>query len=175
MLISIHADAFRNPRVKGSSVYVLSERGATDEAAKWLADQENAADLIGGVSLGEKDKTLAAVLLDLSQSATIEASTRVAGNVLSEIRKIAPIHKPAVQHARFVVLKSPDIPSLLVETAFISNPREEKRLKNNRYQNKLAKAILKGIKQYFKTSPPPDTRLAQQTQRNNPVSLVGNL
>lgn len=164
MFVSIHADAFRNPNVKGSSVYVLSERGASDEASKWLADQENSADLVGGVSLDDKDKTLAMVLLDLSQTATIEASTRVADNVLSEIRKIAPVHKKTVQHARFVVLKSPDIPSLLVETAFISNPREEKRLRNNRYQKKLARAILKGVKAYFKASPPPNTYLAQRSQ-----------
>ena len=177
MFVSIHADAFRNPNVKGSSVYVLSERGASDEASKWLADQENSADLVGGVSLDDKDKTLAMVLLDLSQTATIEASTRVADNVLSEIRKIAPVHKKSVQHARFVVLKSPDIPSLLVETAFISNPREEKRLRDNRYQNKLAKAILKGVKAYFKASPPPNTYLAQKshtflTQSNNKLSQL---
>ena len=177
MFVSIHADAFRNPNVKGSSVYVLSERGASDEASKWLADQENSADLVGGVRLDDKDKTLAMVLLDLSQTATIEASTRVADNVLSEIRKIGPVHKKSVQHARFVVLKSPDIPSLLVETAFISNPREEKRLRDNRYQNKLAKAILKGVKAYFKVSPPPNTYLAQKshtflTQPNNKLSQL---
>jgi len=177
MFVSIHADAFRNPNVQGSSVYVLSERGASDEASKWLADQENSADLVGGVSLDDKDKTLAMVLLDLSQTATIEASTRVADNVLSEIRKIAPVHKKRVQHARFVVLKSPDIPSLLVETAFISNPREEKRLRDNRYQNKLAKAILKGVKAYFKASPPPNTFLAKKnhsflTQTDNKLSQL---
>ena len=163
MFVSIHADAFRNRKVKGSSVFVLSEKGASDEASKWLADQENSADLIGGVSLDDKDKTLAMVLLDLSQTATIEASTRVADNILSEIRKIAPVHKKTVQHARFVVLKSPDIPSLLVETAFISNPREEKRLKDHRYQNKLAKAILKGVTAYFKVSPPPNSYMARKT------------
>ena len=141
-------------------MFVLSRRGASSEAAKWLAAKENRADLIGGVSLDDKDKTLAMVLLDLSQTATIEASTRVADNVLSEIRKIAPVHKKSVQHARFVVLKSPDIPSLLVETAFISNPREEKRLKDSRYQNKLAKAILRGVKTYFKASPPPNSYMA---------------
>ena len=160
MFVSIHADAFRNRNVKGSSVFVLSEKGASDEASKWLADQENSADLVGGVSLDDKDKTLAMVLLDLSQAATIAASSRVAGNILSEIRKIGPVHKETVQHARFVVLKSPDIPSLLVETAFISNPREEKRLKDNRYQNKLAKAILKGVKAYFIASPPPNSYMA---------------
>lgn len=164
MFISIHADAYKNRRVKGSSVYVLSERGASDEAAKWLAERENAADLVGGVTLGDKDETLAKVLLDLSQTATIEASTRVADDVLKEIRQVAPVHKKSVQHARFVVLKSPDIPSILVETAFISNPREERRLNQNSYQEKLAKAMLKGIKNYFKKNPLPDTLVAQRNQ-----------
>ena len=161
MFISIHADAYKNPRVKGSSVFILSERGASDEAAKWLARQENSADLVGGVSLDDKDKTLAMVLLDLSQTATIEASSRVANHVLSEIRKVGPVHNKTVQHARFVVLKSPDIPSLLVETAFISNPREERRLNDGKYQSRLANAVLRGVKRYFKNNPPPDTYLAQ--------------
>lgn len=164
MFISIHADAYRNRSVKGSSVYVLSERGASDEAAKWLADKENAADLIGGVSINDKETTLAKVLLDLSQTATIESSAYVADNILSEIRKVAPVHKKSVQHARFVVLKSPDIPSLLVETAFISNPSEERRLNTSSYQNKLAKAMLKGIKAYFQSNPLPDTVVAQKDQ-----------
>ena len=163
LFISIHADAYRNRNVKGSSVYVLSERGASDEAAKWLANQENAADLIGGVSLDDKDETLAKVLLDLSQTATIDASARVADYVLSEIRRVAPVHRDKVQHARFVVLKSPDIPSILVETAFISNPHEERRLKSQRYQNKLAQAILSGVKKYFAKNPLPESQLA----RNN--------
>ncbi len=161
MFISVHADAYKNPRVKGSSVFILSERGASDEAAKWLAHQENSADLIGGVSLDDKDKTLAMVLLDLSQTATISASGRVAKNVLTEIQKIGPVHNKTVRHARFVVLKSPDIPSVLVETAFISNPREEKRLNDSRYQAKLARAISQGVKLYFKANPPPNTRLAK--------------
>lgn len=160
MFISVHADAYKNPRVKGSSVFILSERGASDEAAKWLADQENSADLVGGVSLDDKDKTLAMVLLDLSQTATIDASGRVASSVLNEIQKIGPVHNDSVQHARFVVLKSPDVPSILVETAFISNPREEKRLNDSRYQAKLANAILRGVKRYFTNNPPPNTHLA---------------
>ena len=177
MFISIHADAFKNPKVKGSSVYVLSERGASDEASKWLADQENSSDLVGGVSLDDKDKTLAMVLLDLSQTATIDASTRVADNVLSEIRRVGPVHKKRVQSARFVVLKSPDIPSLLIETAFISNPSEEKRLRDGRYQNKLARAMLKGIKKYFKTNPLPNTYLASKghSQRQLPNNKVASL
>jgi len=164
MFISIHADAYRNRRVKGSSVYVLSERGASDEAAKWLADQENASDLIGGVTINDKDPTLAKVLLDLSQTATIDSSTFLADTVLTEIRRVAPVHKKNVQHARFVVLKSPDIPSLLVETAFISNPSEERRLNDVAYQNKLAKAMLKGIKKYFEVNPLPNTIVASNNQ-----------
>ncbi len=164
MFISIHADAFNNPKVKGSSVYVLSERGASDEASKWLADQENSVDLLGGVTLDDKDEVVARVLLDLSQTATIEASATVAGNILSEIRRVGPVHKNSVQHARFVVLKSPDIPSLLVETAFISNPREERRLRDGRYQDKLANAILKGVKKYFRTNPLPNTYLARKNR-----------
>ena len=170
MFISVHADAYKNPRVKGSSVFILSERGASDEAAKWLAKRENSADLVGGVSLDDKDKTLAMVLLDLSQTATIDASGRVAKNVLSEIRKVGPVHNETVQHARFVVLKSPDIPSVLVETAFISNPREERRLNDSKYQAKLATAILRGVKRYFKNNPPPNTHLAK-VERNRTLMV----
>ncbi len=160
LFVSIHADAFHNPRVKGSSVYVLSSKGASDEASRWLAERENAADLMGGVSLTDKDDVLASVLLDLSLTGTIEASTHVAKRVLDSIQQVAPVHKPNVQYAGFVVLKSPDIPSLLVETAFISNPREERKLKDPRYQQKLAGAIMRGVKGYFSANPPPGTWLA---------------
>ncbi len=162
LFVSIHADAFKNTRVKGSSVYVLSARGASDEAAKWLAKRENAADLIGGVSLEDKDDVLASVLLDLSLNGTIDVSTRVASKILREFKKIGPVHKRTVQHAGFVVLKSPDIPSLLIETAFISNPREERRLRDKRYQQKLANAMMRGIHQYFVANPPPGTLLAKK-------------
>lgn len=177
MFISIHADAFNNPKVQGSSVYVLSERGASDEASKWLADQENSVDLLGGVTLDDKDEVVAKVLLDLSQTATIEASATVAGHILSEIRDVGQVHKASVQHAKFVVLKSPDIPSLLVETAFISNPIEEKRLLDGRYQAKLANAILRGVKKYFQTNPLPNTYLARKsrsflTQPGNKLAQV---
>ena len=161
MFVSIHADAFKNRNVKGSSVFVLSEKGASDESAKWLANRENASDLIGGVSLDDKEDVLAKVLLDLSQTATIDASSKAANNILSEIARVGPVHKDTVQSAKFVVLKSPDIPSILVETAFISNPQEERRLKNSRYQSKLATAITRGIKKYFEKSPPPNTHLAR--------------
>ncbi len=160
LFISIHADAFRDRRVRGSSVYVLSQRGASSEMARWLAARENAADLVGGVSLDDKDELLAEVLLDLAQAATIETSLGVADNVLHELRKIGKVHKRRVQQAGFVVLKSPDIPSVLVETAFISNPDEEKRLKSASHQQKVARAIMSGVRRYYTSNPPPGTRLA---------------
>lgn len=160
LFVSIHADAYKNPRVSGSSVYVLSARGASDEASRWLEARENAADLVGGVSLDDKDDVLASVLLDLSMSGTIDMSTRVASNVLKELGGVGPVRKKDVQYARFVVLKSPDIPSMLIETAFISNPREEKRLRSHAYQQKMASGILRGVKTYFKANPPPGTRFA---------------
>ena len=161
LFISIHADAFRDRRVKGSSVYVLSQRGASSEAAKWLAANENAADLIGGVSLDDKDDVLKSVLLDLSQTASIEASIGVARHVLDGLKGIGPVHRKQVQHAGFMVLKSPDIPSILVETAFISNPAEEKRLRSQHYRRKLARAMFAGINSYFSSHPPPGTRMAE--------------
>lgn len=160
LFVSIHADAFRDRRVSGSSVYVLSRRGASSEMARWLAARENAADLVGGVSLDDKDDLLAEVLLDLAQTATLETSTGVASNVLSELKKLGKVHKRQVQHAGFVVLKSPDIPSMLVETAFISNPSEENRLRNRKHQQKVANAVFRGIRRYFTSNPPAGTRLA---------------
>ncbi|MGE0483778.1 MAG: N-acetylmuramoyl-L-alanine amidase [Gammaproteobacteria bacterium] len=161
LFVSIHADAFRDRRVSGSSVYVLSQRGASSEAAKWLADNENASDLIGGVSLDDKDAVLKSVLLDLSQTASIEASIDLANHVLGALKSIGPVHRKQVQHAGFMVLKSPDIPSILVETAFISNPTEEKRLRSVAYRRKLAGAIHAGIAHYFSVNPPPGTHLAE--------------
>lgn len=160
MFISIHADAFHDRRAHGSSVFVLSRRGASSEMARWLARKENAADLAGGVSLDDKDDVLAEVLLDLSQTATIEASVDVADNILGEMKRLGKTHKSTVQQAGFMVLKSPDIPSVLVETAFISNPTEEKRLLSSAHQEKLARAMLKGIRNYFASHPPPGTVLA---------------
>jgi N-acetylmuramoyl-L-alanine amidase len=163
LFISIHADAFKDHRAHGSSVYVLSNRGASSEMGRWLAAKENAADLAGGVSLDDKDDLLAEVLLDLSQSATMEASFEVAENMLGELKRIGKTHKSTVQQAGFVVLKSPDIPSMLVETAFISNPAEENKLRNTRHQQSLAHAMLKGIRDYFGSHPPPGTqRVAKQ-------------
>ena len=158
--VSIHADAFRDARVRGMSVYALSSNGASDEAARWLAEKENASDLIGGVSLDDKDELLASVLLDLSQTATIEASLAAGSEILRKMRPLGKLHKRAVQQARFVVLKSPDIPSILVETAFISNPKDERNLRSPRYQQALAKAMLDGIRGYFAKNPPPGTYYA---------------
>jgi N-acetylmuramoyl-L-alanine amidase len=157
LFVSIHADAFRDKRVSGSSVYILSRNGASSEAARWLAEQENAADLVGGVSLDDKDEVLASVLLDLSQTATISASTDVATQVLGGLKRLGRTHKRHVERAGFMVLKSPDIPSILVETAFLSNPAEERKLNSPAYRRKLAAAVLSGIKAYFMESPPPGT------------------
>jgi N-acetylmuramoyl-L-alanine amidase len=160
LFVSVHADAVRDPNVAGSSVYVLSARGATNEAAKWLADRENAADLVGGVSLDNKDNVLASVLLDLSQSAAMSSSMVAAEKVLTELNQVGEVRKARVQQAGFVVLKSPDIPSLLIETAYITNPGEERRLRDEKYQSRLADAILAGVRNYFHENPPPGTRLA---------------
>ncbi|MCX4187344.1 N-acetylmuramoyl-L-alanine amidase [Methylophaga sp. OBS4] len=162
MFISIHADAFHNTRARGSSVYVLSERGASSEAAQILADRENASDLAGGISLEDKDDLLASVLLDLSQTASLEASLEVANTVLSGLKRVGNVHKKQVESAAFVVLKSPDIPSVLVETAFISNPDEEQKLRNADHQIKLAHAMMVGIRNYFQRNPLPGNALPQQ-------------
>ena len=161
LFISIHADAFTRSDARGSSVWVLSPRGATGEAARWLADRENRADLVGGISLDDKDDTLAKVLLDLSQGATMGASNAVAENVLSALRKLGPTHRAFVERANFVVLRSPDVPSILVETAFISNPAEEARLKSPEHREKLAAAILDGVGDYLRASPPQGSLFAQ--------------
>jgi N-acetylmuramoyl-L-alanine amidase len=161
LFVSIHADSIRDRRVDGSSVYILSQRGATDEASRWLAERENASDLIGGVSLDDKDDVLASVLLDLSQSASLSASQVAAERVLRQLNRVGEVRKPQVQQARFMVLKSPDIPSMLVETAYISNPQEESRLRAHPHQAKLAAAIHQGVHDYFYANPPAGTRVAQ--------------
>ena len=161
LFVSIHADSIRDRRVDGSSVYILSQRGATDEASRWLAERENASDLIGGVSLDDKDDVLASVLLDLSQSASLSASQVAAERVLRQLNRVGEVRKPQVQQARFMVLKSPDIPSMLVETAYISNPQEELRLRGPAHQAKLAAAIHQGVHDYFYANPPAGTRVAQ--------------
>ena len=161
MFVSIHADSIANRDVSGSSVYVLSEHGASNEAARWLADRENAADLMGGVKLDDKDKQLASVLLDLSQTANISASMTAAQRVIGSLDAVGQVRKAQVQQAGFVVLKSPDIPSMLVETAYISNPEEEVSLRNTRHQSALADAIFSGLRGYFTSNPPGGTRFAQ--------------
>ncbi len=162
LFVSIHADSFRDARARGSSVFVLSTRGASSEAASWLADRENSADLIGGVSLDDKDELVAAVLLDLSQNASLEASHAVAEQVLGGLRRVNRLHKGRVERAGFRVLKAPDMPSILVETAFISNPSEERKLRNPHEQESLARAILSGVRRYFESNPPPGTLLAKR-------------
>ncbi|MEJ2651174.1 MAG: N-acetylmuramoyl-L-alanine amidase [Gammaproteobacteria bacterium] len=161
LFISIHADAIDDRSVKGSSVYVLSESGASSEAARWLAEKENAADLVGGVSLDDKDDVLKSVLLDLSQTATIEASDRAGSEVLHELGTVGKLHRHRIEHAGFVVLKAPDIPSMLVETAFISNPQQERKLTSPVYQRRLARAIAQGVQEYFRENAPPGTKIAQ--------------
>jgi len=160
LFVSIHADAFEDRRVRGASVYILSRNGASDEAARWLAEKENSADLIGGVSLDDKDNMLASVLLDLSQNATIESSYNVAEQVIKALQPVGKLHKRSVQQAGFAVLKAPDIPSLLIESAFISNPREERELRSARHQRAMSAAVLKGIRAYFTKYAPPGTLYA---------------
>jgi len=153
LFISIHADAWIKPSARGSSVFALSQHGATSAAARIMAKRENDADLIGGVNLGTHDKQVAQVLLDLSTTAQINDSIRVGERVLGEIAKINTLHKKRVERAGFAVLKAPDIPSILVETAFISNPDEERRLRSPKYQRQIAEALLSGISDYFDSSP----------------------
>lgn len=154
LFVSVHADAFLKPTARGSSVFVLSENGASSAAARWMAKKENDADLIGGVNLDVKDPFLAKTLLDLSQTATLNDSLKLGKSVLGELGRINTLHKGEVEQAGFAVLKAPDIPSILVETAFISNPEEEARLTDEDYQDRMAEAILRGIKRYFAKNPP---------------------
>src|ERR1700676_1602004 len=172
LFVSIHADATHDRSVDGSSVYILSQRGATDEASRWLAERENASDLIGGVSLDDKDDVLASVLLDLSQSASLSASQVAAEQVLRQLNQVGEVRKPQVQQARFMVLKSPDIPSMLVETAYISNPQEERRLRGTAQQAKLAAAIHQGLRAYFYADPPSGTRIAELAGAGTPRQVL---
>ena len=161
LFVSIHADACDDRRVGGSTIYVLSEKGATDEAARLVAQRENSADLLGDVALNDKDAMLASVLVDLSQNASLEASISVGDLFINEMAKVSKVRKRQVQQAGFMVLKMPDIPSLLVETAYISNPQEESNLQSVQFQQRLAKAMHSGIRSYFYANPPPGTRIAQ--------------
>jgi N-acetylmuramoyl-L-alanine amidase len=154
LFISIHADAFIQPHAKGASIFALSQQGATSTAARWMANKENASDLIGGINIKTKDKQVAHLLLDMSTTAQINDSLQVGNSVLRNIGNFAPLHKNRVEQAGFAVLKAPDIPSILIETAFISNPQEEKKLNDEIYQEQIAQAILAGIKDYLAKNPP---------------------
>lgn len=173
LMVSIHADAFKDHRAYGTSVYALSRRGATSATAQVLAEDANSSDLVGGVKLGDKDDVLAGVLADLSMSASLDTSVQVGDDIISELGKISRQHSKKVEKANFSVLRSADVPSILVETGFISNPGEAKKLSTKSYQRKMARAIFKGITRHFADSPPPDTLLAwQKRQRNNTVEHI---
>ena len=165
LFVSIHADAVDDRRAGGASVYALSTKGASDEAAKQLAERENASVHLGDVTLRGKDPVLASVLLDLSQNASLSASLSAGSEVIGELAKIGKVHRRTVQQAGFLVLKSPDMPSILVEAAYISNPREEAQLRSSEHQNKLASAILKGVRSYYYDNPPPDTQIAMNIRK----------
>ena len=160
LFISVHADAFKTPHASGSSVYALSQRGATSASAAFLAQRENDSDLVGGVSLSDKDDILAGVLTDLSMTASMDASLRIGANVLNGMGRMTKLHSKRVEQAAFAVLKSPDIPSILVETGFISNPGEARKLATSSYRRQMAQAIFSGVDSHFRRSPPPDTYLA---------------
>jgi len=174
LFVSIHADCVSDRQIAGASVYILSLRGASSEAAHWLAERENDADLKGGIQLDDKSSTLASVLLNLSQSATISESMTAARQVLTSIDHSLPVRKPQVQQAAFVVLKSPDIPSMLVETDYISDPREERRLRNPAHQRKIAGAIFRGIRGYFREHPPAGTLFAEARRQRLDQLVAGN-
>lgn len=174
LLVSIHADAFKSPKAKGTSVYALSQRGASSTFARFLAQRENAADLVGGVSLSDKDDLLAQVLYDMSMSHTLDASLGLGGRVLGEMDHISKLHRKQVEQAAFAVLKSPDIPSILVETGFISNPEEARLLRTRAYQEKMARAIHAGVKSWFLEHPPADTLIAWQKQAGNREYVISS-
>ncbi|GLQ97375.1 N-acetylmuramoyl-L-alanine amidase [Dyella mobilis] len=173
LFVAIHADSFTSSDARGSSVWVLSPRGKSSVAAQMLADRENSSDLIGGVSLAAENDSLASVLLDMQQGWAVQASETVAQKVLSALSALGPTHRGYVEHANFVVLRSPDVPSILVETAFISNPMEERKLRDSGHQQQLATAIMDGVKGYFTSNPPPGTWFAAEAARRNGV-LQGN-
>jgi N-acetylmuramoyl-L-alanine amidase len=154
LFVSVHADAFVRPNAKGASVFALSQQGASSTAARWLANKENSADMIGGLNIKTQDRQVAQLLLDMSTSAQIKDSLKLGDAVLRQIGSFAKLHKPQVEQAGFAVLKAPDVPSILIETAFISNPEEEARLNDQDYQEQIASSILKGIKNYFAKNPP---------------------
>lgn len=176
LFVSIHADAALNDAANGSSVFVLSTKGASSQAARWLADKENAADLVGGVRLDDKDRNLSAVLLDLSQSATMRMSEDAADNVLKSLKDLGKTHKHSVEHANFVVLRSPDVPSMLIETGFITNPEEERKLSDPEHRRRLAFAIMQGVRAFFIEQPLPGTYYARkQSGQGAGISAAGGI
>ena len=172
LFVSIHADSYASGDARGSSVWVLSSRGKSSVAARMLADRENSSDLIGGVSLASEDDSLAKVLLDMQQGWAVQASDAVAGNVLKALGRLGPTHRGYVERANFVVLRSPDVPAILVETAFISNPSEEHKLRDPAHQKALAEAVMGGVKSYFESTPPLGTWFAAQAARRNRTELA---
>ena len=164
IFVSLHADAAENRNARGSSVYVLSTKGASSQRARWLADKENAADLVGGVRLQQTENVLAGVLLDLAQSGHMRASEDAANHVLGGLKRVGNNHKPNIERANFAVLRTSDMPAMLVETAFISNAEEEKRLTDPAYQRKVAGAVVDGINTYFTRQPPPGTLFAARAE-----------
>src|SRR5690606_28417583 len=173
IFISIHADAAENRNARGSSVYVLSTKGASSQRARWLADKENAADLVGGVRLQQTEAVLANVLLDLAQSGHMRASEDAAVHVLGGLKRVGNNHKPNIERANFAVLRTSDMPAMLVETAFISNPEEEKRLSDPAFQRKVAGAVLDGISTYFTRQPPPGTLFAMRAEASLAAAGAG--
>jgi N-acetylmuramoyl-L-alanine amidase len=173
LFISIHADSCDDPRVSGATVYTLSLRGASSEAARVLADKENSADLIGGIDFRDSNDELASVLLDMTQSATMEHSVLAARKVIASLDHLGDVHKTQIQKAGFVVLKAPDIPSMLIETAYLSNRADERRLRSPTFQKKIAEAILRGVKGYFDSFPPPGTILAARESHRRHVIIRG--
>jgi N-acetylmuramoyl-L-alanine amidase len=172
LFVSIHADAFKRKEAHGASVYALSTSGATSTAARYLAQRENAADLVGGVSLSDKDDVLAGVLADLSMTSTLDTSLKLGDTVLRKVDTVAKLHKRNVEQAGFAVLKSPDIPSILVETGFISNPAESRKLGTRDYQKKMARAIHAGIRNWFLAHPPSGTLIAWQKQQGDQQYVI---
>jgi N-acetylmuramoyl-L-alanine amidase len=154
LFVSIHADAFMTPQARGASVFALSEGGASSAAARWMANRENAADAVGGINVNAKDASVMRALLDMSTTAQIRDSMKLGGEVLGQIGKVGKLHKGSVEQAGFAVLKAPDIPSILVESAFISNPEEESQLRDPQYQARLVEALVTGIRRYFAKNPP---------------------
>ena len=172
--VSIHADSFKDPSVKGSSVYVLSRKRATSEHAKWLADRENASDLVGGVNIASRDDLLASVLLDLSQTAAMQASSELAADILDGMGEVSHLHKRRVEAASFMVLGAPDVPSVLVETGFISNPEDEIKLRDSKYRERMARSILSGLREYFQRRPPDGSSFAIWQARKDAEMLSQN-